>query len=710
MFNELVMHNFRCVDDATIKFDDADRSVLLCGRSGCGKSNAFIAINFALTGKGKKLVKYGAKFCYVRLRGKDVRGTPLEIYRSKGPCGLLLTYGDKTNGDKTYGDKTYKTYEDAEAQSVIDCDLFPKWQLGYIEQKLYKSFALMTPAEKLKYLECVAFGGDEERAGSVDRVDKSCADLVKFRKNYFSEVTYERRTLEKLSADVFGEKRGEVDENENENDASENDASEVAVEKLKEEKDLLERERAAAKTAYDKVKSLHEHRTRLENEVKKYEFQIVVTQEDVDRAYERKRRKEKLKSVETKLIRVEKELNGLSALGIDAIFFDEGEDCDEWKIVTKRLANVDEKSLRRRLDELLLSRAKFSLTCPSCNETLTYDSETAALARYIFDSSITTNTTPLTLADAIRDDVEAASIRRTLRDVEDLKLKRKTFEEKYVGFTNASELIDALRRHREAARLRDDLLAERDAEIKAAAVEEENVAFVETSVEELVGRKRKYDEISAKAKLVDDLPDERVVDEAKRKYDCANSAFSKSAAAETRAKRRKYEKSIAEIKAVEDDLSKRKIPSALKLRDFIIEAKKKALEELTDVINSNAQKYLKEFFDDSYVDVNVSFGGSRVDTNVTVDGFPSDVLSLSGGEIARVILAFAIAVAEANDVDCLMLDEILSPLDELTTERVIDVINTEFVSARRGRCVIYVSHQATTGLFDKIIDIEKSLR
>jgi ABC-type multidrug transport system fused ATPase/permease subunit len=76
---------------------------------------------------------------------------------------------------------------------------------------------------------------------------------------------------------------------------------------------------------------------------------------------------------------------------------------------------------------------------------------------------------------------------------------------------------------------------------------------------------------------------------------------------------------------------------------------------------------------------------------------------LSGGELARVVLAFTIAFAEMCDAKFLLLDECLAALDHTTTEKVVKCIRNEFDGT-----VIFVAHQTTTGVFDSVLNLDES--
>ena len=175
---KLTLKNFRKFTSAEFTFDQ--QLSLISGKSGQGKTTIFMAIMFALNGEGKKLPTYGKTSCSVTL----VIGNPNEeqvgsvtIVRTKRPNRLRVTVGSG------------KTLEDKEAQAVID-DLFPQYHMGYMSQRTdsSKSFILMTPMDKMRYIEKMAFGGE-----NVDQLISNCKELVKGRKNEMMLTTRNRR-------------------------------------------------------------------------------------------------------------------------------------------------------------------------------------------------------------------------------------------------------------------------------------------------------------------------------------------------------------------------------------------------------------------------------------------------------------------------------------------------------------------------------------
>lgn len=141
----LVLCNFRCYENAT--FDLGENGVtLISGASGAGKTTLMMAIDFCLFGAGTKLQMHGKKTCSVELTmcNPENGDVELKVYRQKGPNRLVVN----------------EKYEDDAGEAVVQ-GYFGKIfsSISYIPQNIRKSFILLTPAEKLEFLETFAFAG-----------------------------------------------------------------------------------------------------------------------------------------------------------------------------------------------------------------------------------------------------------------------------------------------------------------------------------------------------------------------------------------------------------------------------------------------------------------------------------------------------------------------------------------------------------------------
>lgn len=138
---KLSLENFKCYTSA--EFDLGENGItLIKGNSGKGKTTILDGIYYALYGKGMKLLKSGQKSCKVVLSTHS-----LEITRTKGPNRLVVKRGDDI-------------YEDAAGQGVIDNTFTNNYDgTGYMKQNDTNSFILLSPTDKLHFIEQYAFDG-----------------------------------------------------------------------------------------------------------------------------------------------------------------------------------------------------------------------------------------------------------------------------------------------------------------------------------------------------------------------------------------------------------------------------------------------------------------------------------------------------------------------------------------------------------------------
>jgi DNA repair protein SbcC/Rad50 len=130
------LKNFRCYSDETFNFGE-DGVVLLSGPSGTGKSTILMGIYFALFGVGTKVTAHNCTSCMVELEFDE-----LKVVRTKRPNRVVVN----------------DIYEDDAAQSIIDKKFGNTFNTtGYIAQNALNSFILMSPLDKLGFLEKFAF-------------------------------------------------------------------------------------------------------------------------------------------------------------------------------------------------------------------------------------------------------------------------------------------------------------------------------------------------------------------------------------------------------------------------------------------------------------------------------------------------------------------------------------------------------------------------
>jgi DNA repair exonuclease SbcCD ATPase subunit len=152
--------------------------------------------------------------------------------------------------------------------------------------------------------------------------------------------------------------------------------------------------------------------------------------------------------------------------------------------------------------------------------------------------------------------------------------------------------------------------------------------------------------------------------------------------------------------------------SATLLKEKILEAESIAMLNVISSINTHTQGYLEAFFPDNPISVKlVPFKETKkgkiikkkpqINLEIEYKGMEADINMLSGGELSRVILSYALALGEMFNTPMMLLDECTASLDQELTGVVMDGIREHFP----GKLVLIIAHQVVKGQFDKVIQI-----
>ncbi len=650
---KLILKNFRKFTTAEFIFDK--QLSLISGKSGQGKTTIFMAIIFALTGEGKKLPTYGKTSCSVTLilgTGQD----EVTIIRTKRPNRLRATAGQGT------------TREDKEAQAVID-DMFPQYHMGYMSQRTdsNKSFILMTPMDKMRYIERMAFGGE-----NVDLLIKNCKELVKDRKDEMMLTTRQRETTEKMLKDLKIKKL--------ETPTDDLLEEEMYDEKIKTHEQTMD----SLKTKLTKTENLQ----KMQEDVREQLTTLPEIEEDIDELEDELQR---ISTHRQGWDRYQRERNKLKKLNEPSNM-----PKDEIKHIIQDMKNIidletDVKaitSLKMKIIKITkqIEDSMVHMICPSCKTDVAMWCD-----KLIIPSSRKTNDCRFSMEEAKH--LEERRVKAALR-VKELGKKEAELERLRVEYP---ELEDAQLQLDNIFKIKmdDDTYSKQKTLCSSLKVPKPD--YDDTTEGRLRKKKKTIYERKEKERTLNGIVikydlDELMDDINKANFEIKNLGLDKQASQSVR-----YWTKVETLLETEAGLNM-SYPRAIKLQEIIKTAEKMAVTEVIEEINLHAQMYLDNFLEET--SAVLVFDGIRLNVDVTQNGHESDLQNLSGGELARVILAFTIALAEINNVKLLLLDECVASLDQESTGQVIDTVKNNFKGT-----VICIAHQTTTGVFDHVLEL-----
>lgn len=166
---------------------------------------------------------------------------------------------------------------------------------------------------------------------------------------------------------------------------------------------------------------------------------------------------------------------------------------------------------------------------------------------------------------------------------------------------------------------------------------------------------------------------------------------------------------IKEVQSLAKENQKKSVDAFL-LKEKSRSATFLAVEKTLSAINTAAKYHLNRLFTEDPISITLkttketkSGKKSQMCTSIFYKGHDYDsFLSLSGGERQKACLSFILAINEVVGANFLFLDEALAQLHKEVNTEIIEYLRDEISVSR---LVVVVSHEASRGLFHKIIEL-----
>jgi exonuclease SbcC len=159
----------------------------------------------------------------------------------------------------------------------------------------------------------------------------------------------------------------------------------------------------------------------------------------------------------------------------------------------------------------------------------------------------------------------------------------------------------------------------------------------------------------------------------------------------------------------EEEVFIHSLNTAEKFLKILTDSETIAISNTIDNINFNIKQYTDLFFSDfqmqltPYKETAKGDKKTGIDIEIYQNGEKVSLDALSGGEFDRCLLVIFLAFNNLTNSNILLLDECLSSLNSELVEDIVDVIKANL----SNKLVLVTLHQANTGIFDHVIDVEK---
>jgi DNA repair exonuclease SbcCD ATPase subunit len=667
--------NFKSVKSKSLVLS-SNGMTLIKGPSGAGKSTIIESVLYAIAGKPKSCKPLGTRVATSVSLSFDTAGESWTITRSTKPGRLLLER------------KGMESVEDDEAQALIHTIFGDKFEVvSYIPQNTGQSFMKMAPTEKLNFLEELSFG----------------PDVAKFKKKAKAYLAEKKTDATKASAKHslrFSDLSKVKAPTREEESLPRKPECDIDAPSLKSSARILKRKaQDQIESATSLIKSMQTAKNRrdadrlhlqtLEEEKKKLEEEL-----DVEGNIE-----EHLENSKDAFLAAKK----MQALVRELPAWAQGED---WETKDQQFLNQTKKELEevRREMKKVEDEDTVYFDCPSCNNHIGYNRTTSEAV----------------VGGRERSEKSESSLLDLLQQESKLNMKLEDRTNKGIAALDVHKKISALVEEWGEGALDDrDELEDTYGEMKELVDKSSRVKKLRKRVREAADPEfdKRVEELEADVKKgkKDLSKHQKAFDKADAILDKINAWHRNVDEIERRngtikRERLAYNEAVkTEAKAAVDLLASSKmLKGAEELKAAVLEAESLALVTLVSEINESAAGYLDAFFAEDPIEVSINTFSQvkstkkikpSIKTEIQYKGNDITLDALSGGEQARVIIAFTLALGDIRQSPIVMLDEVTANLDADLAETIFETV----ASATTGKVVMAVAHQCVDGIFENIV-------
>ena len=689
------IQNFKSIEKRKVDFSSG--VTLLKGASGAGKSTTLESVLYAISGAPRtcKSMDRPSASTRVKFTFDTASGETWSISRSTRPGRLVLERGSE------------QAVEDDEAQGVIDSLFGQKFgTVSHIPQNTSRSFMCMPPSAKLEFLEGITFGRDaavlkeksklhlkEKKKASI----RASAEHEVFEKEVKKHPPPSAGKSKPPTPPDGSEKQSQRDK---QNARAAMSESREKVERLTREKNALVKKRSRSESARKELQLLQQDYQDISEDIQADAVCWEIEENDVQDALESAK----------DAVAAARQLNNLRARIPE---WARGENWEE-KAREWEKAKTAELKKNQSLIEKAETQDTAFFACPSCSAGLGYNRMTDAV--HLADGGA---------PDGGKCDLNMRDLMRAESRIQSTLDKRAA--ERRASKTAAAEIkelvdewgADALDDVRELENTVDEIkaMAAKITRKIALGKKIKKVKVIAERVDE--AEPRKPEDVEAEIKLAkSSLARQRdQFDDADARVDRWNAWRREKETYDRRmadidARRKARENALANEKAATVKLKSAalELMGAEELKSAVLEAESLALVSLVNQINDHAAAYLDVFFADDPIEASLKTFTSQkgkkkmkpsIQTEIQYKGNDMKMEGLSGGEQARVVVAFNLALCEILGSPIIMLDEVTANLDAELTETIYETIK----AASENKIVLAVAHQCIDGTFDNIIHV-----